>query len=980
MLLLPHVGQAQKFFFTQYRTPQGLPADQVRAVTRDHIGFLWVATDNGLARFDGQEFSSFQLSLESRYIKTFFARPDGQILFANDTGVFAIEPRADTAYVHRIQRAAPQPSDTTVVYPNGLFEDKQGHLWISQPNASVARLRADTLDFYSFDGDHATGRSDSRFFFAEDGRGQLWMVAGTGPLYRFDSGTERFQRVGLPQAPGRVYDLKIRQDTLWLAGDILVRAQVSDAGQLADIRYFSTGGRLLTHLAFAPGGLLLGTQQEGLFLGEIRASGLTLQQVFGANDPHRVEELPFLNVNHLFLDAEGSIWVGSEQGLGLLQARFFESVFGLSKNNTIAIEPITEGRVLVSIGDLYELQPGPRDYFAQTHPATDGVFVNGLASIGETLWMSSNEGHLLSFVRGRPGRVVDLTERGSGIFSLLGDQKGNLWFCQAPDVFPLKGVSKLRPDGQVEFYDAERGVENRILILRESSRGVLYAAGIGPETYLFRYQEDQDRFINLSLPLPYAYSPNFEVHDLAVDDRGIVWLATTDGLLRYDLERIQRVDLGTFTDTEIRSVEAMPDGSIWLATDTRGLLHYRDGRWVQFDEESGLPTKVAAYRALRSDEQHRIWVGTAEGTVYSRDPMPVPKPTPTPLLLSTRINDQRAEHTEGLSIRTEDRLALRYTTLTFPGHDLQYQYRLTGTADSSWNTPVAQNALQLDQLPTGDYLLEIRARKGGGAYWSDPLRLPVLVRPVWYRTWWATVLFLIGGLGLLAYAIRFNAGRLRQRIHRLEQALADREADLQEKERELEQQSHAIRTQAQDLEGVAKELSSKQEEIESARLNLHLLHEFTQKLPHIFSWRQVVQALAQTVEATRVIDAFEFGFYDHNEICYEGYERRRRTYLHRREEFNEKTNLAVWCLVSGQSLLIDDYGQEHGQYVAASNQYHYESALYLPFDVPGRQQLILVVYSLQKHAFDEQDLMTTQILVDYLSVSAQDRLESTNRV
>ena len=67
-LLGPLPGQAQALFYNQYRTTQGLPADEVRTVTRDSIGFLWVATDNGLARFDGRGFTTYQAQIESRYV------------------------------------------------------------------------------------------------------------------------------------------------------------------------------------------------------------------------------------------------------------------------------------------------------------------------------------------------------------------------------------------------------------------------------------------------------------------------------------------------------------------------------------------------------------------------------------------------------------------------------------------------------------------------------------------------------------------------------------------------------------------------------------------------------------------------------------------------------------------------------------------------------------------------------------------------
>ena len=82
-----------------------------------------------------------------------------------------------------------------------------------------------------------------------------------------------------------------------------------------------------------------------------------------------------------------------------------------------------------------------------------------------------------------------------------------------------------------------------------------------------------NRFENKSLPFPFKASKNFEVHDIAVDNRGIVWLATTDGLLKYDTERIQRIQLGVHTQNEIRSVVSIPDGSVWMATSTSGLVH-----------------------------------------------------------------------------------------------------------------------------------------------------------------------------------------------------------------------------------------------------------------------------------------------------------------------------------------------------------------------------------------------------------------------
>jgi hypothetical protein len=146
-LSLDGTGEAQTYSYTQYRTAQGLLADEVHAVTRDRIGFLWVAADNGLARHDGRSFTAYQASLGSRYVRDLVRRPDGDLLIANDAGIFAVTPRTDTATVRRLIGARPRPTDSTVVYPNGVYAERFERARLPKLPTQVHDLRAqgDTL-------------------------------------------------------------------------------------------------------------------------------------------------------------------------------------------------------------------------------------------------------------------------------------------------------------------------------------------------------------------------------------------------------------------------------------------------------------------------------------------------------------------------------------------------------------------------------------------------------------------------------------------------------------------------------------------------------------------------------------------------------------------------------------------------------------------------------------------------------------------
>lgn len=976
--LTPVWSFAQKFFYTQYRANDGLPADQVRAIEQDTLGFLWIGTDAGLVRFNGKQFTDYRRNLDSEYIKDLLLTRAGDLLLANDTGVYAIDYQVDTAVIERLIPGGVQVTDTSLLYPNRLFEDTRGRLWISQPNGTVAVWEAGALRFYPFGKDHATGYSDSRFSFAEGPGGALWMAAPTGQFYRFDEEGERFRRISLSGSWNRIRDLKAGGDTLWIAGSGLGQAQIDSAGKLLRFHYYDTGGRELTAINIHPvsGDLFLGTAAKGIFRAEFPGWGIAIQELFGSNDPHRVESLPFQNINELFRDGDGNLWAPSLQGLGLLQSRFFESVFGLANNNTFYVHPAGDNRILLSFGDVYEIRPEGGDFFGQLLPGPDESFITAIATDGGQTWVSTTDGALLRFNKGRNTRRIDLSSRGSGIFFMQFDRRGSLWFCQAPDETPIVGVAKLNPTGSLKEYGPAHGLENRILVVRESERGRLYAAGIGPETYLYRYQPEADAFINLSLPLPFAYSQGFEVHDLAIDAQGIVWLGTTDGLLRYDLERIQRVDLGELTSTEIRAVATMPDGSVWLSTDTQGLIHYRDGRYVRFDERSGLPTKVTAYRCMARDEAGRLWVGTAEGVVHSLQPAPKPISTPRPTLLELKAGGRRpSRRKEGLvALPPNTSIEAGFVTLSYPGGNIDYQYRLLGSPDTAWSLPAPVNELSYARLSHGTYRLEIRARQQGGYKWSPPLRISFQVRKVWYKTWWATVLFILAGGALLYYLVYLNVNRLVRRVRRMERALADERRILHEREARVQEKEEALEEQEQHLAEKNAVISDRQEEIDETVSNLQLLHQLIRKLPRNASWDQVIKATATMIEKTKDFSAFEFGFYEQDEIHFRGYERRSKIFHSRSEEFSEKSSLAVWSLVYKEAVLIKNFREEQERYVEPSDNYNYNSAIYLPFELAGRQPLVLIVYSLYRNAFEEKDLHTLELLADYLGMAIKDRL------
>ena len=88
----------QQFRINTYNAQNGLPSNKIHAVIQDTIGFIWIASDAGLIRFDGKEFVILDHGIESKYIKDFCYRKSGKMIISTDAGIHEVVMRNDTAY------------------------------------------------------------------------------------------------------------------------------------------------------------------------------------------------------------------------------------------------------------------------------------------------------------------------------------------------------------------------------------------------------------------------------------------------------------------------------------------------------------------------------------------------------------------------------------------------------------------------------------------------------------------------------------------------------------------------------------------------------------------------------------------------------------------------------------------------------------------------------------------------------------------
>ncbi len=930
----------QKFQYALYQGGE-LPFQKVNQVVQDARGYMWLATDQGLFRFNGTDFEDFNVSLRSRYIKSIIAGPKGSLLFSNDTGVHQLHYETDRVRIADYLKIAGDKGD--LGYPQQLFMDATQRLWIGQVDGSVFTYQSSgrVRNKLSLDTPNKTDKTT----FGEDRFGNVWVLAPGEGLFYEDGRRQRMKRLEQFKDMRHFY---MDGDQLYLVGERIIILKVDQNRRILEQTLVPAEETNFSHIGKDLAGTFFLASEAAIYTLTANEDGLGVQKVFGSNTPHRIDELPYSAINHLYFSQDqirpgGLIWVSMSTGLGLMSTSYFQSISGMSFDNVFSLSALKDSEVLISQSNVSRAWPANRGLGFEKVEAPPAVM--GISAFNANIWLGTADGKIDHYRNDRLTATYDLTDRGGGIFFMYADHTGDNWFCQAPADKPILGVAKIGIDGEVVLYDDKKGLNSRVLVVKEGGKSELYAAGIGLKSYLYKYNRDTDTFENKSLPFPFRASSNFEVHDIAVDRRGMVWLGTTDGLLRYDTEHIKRIDLGPLTKTEVRSVCTMAYDGLWLATDTAGLVHLNKNEdYVIFDEKSGTPSKVTSYRSLVLDANQKLWVGTAEGAVYSSHLNPVPLLTAVPVLGEVKIGDRPIKNRQSIRFSETEVAHLKFTSIIYPGEGIGYQHKIyrkdlseDEVGNLSWSVPSETPEIKVQGLAGGSYKVLVRAQKSGGYAWSIPAEIDIRIRKKWYKTWWG-MLLLLGLAGLLFwYYLRLWVFK-----------------------------------KTQNLEA---SLSKKQQQLKHADTNIDLMDQLLKEIPKRAPWDIMLPILAKLVKLPTGIDAFELAFKKGGEVHYKGYVRGAPKLMVRKEEFNEKEHLASYALMSNNPINIGDFEKEVGQYVNEKESRGYLSRILIPFEQIRGTEAVFCVYRKKPGSFNSVDGTLLQILTTFLSTNAIDELK-----
>ena len=751
---------------------EGLSQNRVTQIVQDDQGFMWLATQHGVDRYDGYQFRMFKNdphqpnSLCGVFMFSLFKDRSGTLWMGCEHGLDRFDPSTETFVHYQIASdSVPHLADAV----RHIYEDASGMLWLSTGHG-LCRLdphSRKTTWFRHNAGDRLSLSSDDIKSSGQDRQGVFW-VAGGGGLDAFDPGTGHVIFHVPLREPHELSFYEDRHGVFWILSASGNGLAVLDRQRGMVTRYLfaeELPGLPLTGviqiLEDRWGNLWVGTLSDGL----LRFDRENARFIRYRNDPSNPDSLPENRITTLLEDREGNIWVG----LGATQPTFFTpgpSPFKRlpfhsgnranlgEKLVDVIFEDHERALWIGTTGALNRCDATGRQC---THYAIPGRGVaSDVLSVTEdgsgTLWVGTSGQGLCRFDKtsgrckmfrhasGDPTSVSNDT-----ISDLLIDRKGILWIGTGD------GLNRFYPATQTfTVYRDETSTNSgtQMESMAEDQDGNFWFGSLG--SGLLKFDRKTQR-----LRAGVATVSNPVVTAVYVDRANRLWAGTFNGLDRIDLStgRTTRyAEENGLASTKISCILEDANGDLWLSTN-KGISKFdpKAGTSQNFSVADGLSGDLTGYNACWKSTTGEMFFGGFAGATRFR-PQDVSNDSYVPPVALTAFDLFGAPISIGpgsplkrvigltnelILTHEQSSFSFQFSALSFRNPSTnRYRYKLEGL-DQSWHdVGSGQRVASYTTLPAGAYRFRVQAATARGP-WSEPGRtVSVTIQPAWWNTWW----------------------------------------------------------------------------------------------------------------------------------------------------------------------------------------------------------------------------------------------------
>jgi len=783
------IGQ---FAHTSWGPKEGAPS-LIRALAQTADGYLWLASPDGLYRFDGVVFERYQPASGTRFpspdVASLLAVPNGDLWVGFRVGAISLL-RDGNVTNYTVRDGLPNARIW------GLALDREGTVWAATEGGLV---RLDGSQW------KRVGRAwnfpeEAAFAVSIDRQGTLWVAVQDTVMF-LRPGSKRFEPTGFHV---QANDGQIRQfaqapnGRMWVGELGCVRPVPSADKRLppsdAKIRVSSLA-LLFDHegelwIASSGGGLYRSVDSESLRRGSSwiarveaadnsrgdESSTIQVPRPSRAVDSFTTNDgLSGNEVYSILQDREGNVWSGTLNGLDRFSKTSLTPFFLPFKTIYPVLAPGDAGKVWLNLAPIESIHTRVVDYL---HPIHSCRALSAYRGPDNSIWWFCDE----SIERYKEGKYQKLAFPSSlpkpywnVSVTETTDGRGGVWLAVEGGLFDWR-------DGSWRQLETEFARLQPRAAFTDST-GRAWIGYEGGTLLVLNHGRIEKVFRGLD-------SPVGEVK--AITGRGShIWVGGERGLAFFDGVRLRPVipaDSETFDS--VLGIEETSDGSLWLVENetivripAQEVEHVLDNpsyrvRYRVFDSSDGVPGTFAGTAILRKQIQGtdgRLWFGATGGIVWIDPAHIFTNPLPPPVVIrSVSANGWQFGMLADLVLppRTTN-LRIDYTALSLTAPEkVRFRYMLEGV-DKGWQDAGPRREAFYTRLGPGQYHFRVIACNNDGVWNDQGVRLEFRIAPAWFQTSWFDALCACAFLLLLWTLYQLRLRQLRRQFHAVVETRVD---------------------------------------------------------------------------------------------------------------------------------------------------------------------------------------------------------------
>ena len=876
LLLSSWMVVAQSYQFKHLEVSDGLSNNSVNTICKDRDGFMWFGTTTGLNRYDGYTFKIYQHaendpgSLPDNYITDIVEMPDGRFWVNTGRGYVLFDKEQDcfitdvTGFMKNLESGG---------VPEQVFVDREGNTCLSVAGEGCYRYKEGGKRlFFSYVEHSLPEHGVTQIAECSDG---LLLIYNTGLLVCLDRATLAIKwqsdeiKKYIPAGKTIEFSLFVDRDNcIWAYS--LMGIWAYDCGTKSwrtDLTaIWSSRPDVIIHAVAQDieGRIWVGKDYDGIDVLEKETGKVT--SLVAHDDNGR--SLPHNTIYDLYADRDGVMWVGTyKKGVSY----YSESIFKFNMyewGDITCIEQADENRLWLGTNDhgilLWNRSTGKAEpFWRDAEGQLPNPVVSMLKSKDGKLWVGTFNGGLYCM----NGSQIRSYKEGVGnalasnnVWALVEDDKGRIWIASLGG-----GLQCLEPvSGTFETYTSSNSalLENNVTSLCWVDNNTLFFGtanqGVGMmdmRTREIKKIQGQSGNVKLS---------NDAVNHVYKDSRGLVWIATREGLNVYDTRRHMFLDLFPVAEAKGNFIAAITEDqerNMWVST-SRKVIRVTvasDGKGSYlfdsraYNSEDGLQNCDFNQRSIKTLHNGIIAIGGLYGVnVFAPDHIRYNKMLPNVMFTGLSLFDEAVkvgqsyggrvliekELNDVENVEFDYKQNIFSVSFASDNYNLpektQYMYKLEGFNNDWLTLPVGVHNVTFTNLAPGKYVLRVKAINSDGYVGIKEATLGIVVNPPFWMSWWAYLLYAVGLVIVLFLARYRMLKREREKFHlqQIENEVAKNEEINNMKFRFFTNVSHELRTPLtliiSPLEGMLKETT---DELQSTRLQL--MYRNAQRLLHL---------------------------------------------------------------------------------------------------------------------------------------------------